>query len=49
MANCGDYADDSGLAFDFVGLQPGFSNPVPEPGTGGLLGLGALKRRRARR
>ncbi len=54
LVNWGDYAYDSGLAFDFIGLQPGFSNPVPEPGSGallalGLAGLAALKSRRARR
>jgi hypothetical protein len=53
VVNWGDYAYDSGLAFDFVGLQPGFSNPVPESGTlvllaVGLASMGLARRRRSR-
>jgi hypothetical protein len=54
VVNWGDYAYDSGLAFDFSGLQAGFSAPVPEPSAAAMLvlglatlGLGVLKRRRA--
>lgn len=50
VVNWGDEAYDSGLAFDFVGLQP--AAPVPEPASlmlllAGLGGLaGATRRRR---
>jgi hypothetical protein len=57
VVNWGDFAYDSGLAFDFVGLTAPAGTPpaaaVPEPGTmpmalAGALALGLLARRRAR-
>jgi len=50
VVNWGDTAYDSGVAFDFAGLQA--AAPVPEPASlvlmlAGLGGLAAAARRRA--
>jgi hypothetical protein len=42
VVNWGDTAYDSGLAFDFVGLNAGSTSPVPEPSGAVLLLLGLL-------
>lgn len=42
VVNWGDGAYDSGLAFDFTGLQPAMPSAVPEPGQAPLLAAGLL-------
>lgn len=49
VVNWGDTAYDSGLAFDFVGLNASTVSTVPEPGSAALLLVGLLGCRLAHR